>query len=84
MRALPRVAVPRVAVLGAGPVGIEAALAVAQRGWDTTVYEQAPHVAASVRDWGHVRMFTPCRGYLLSLCSVRRVRPSRSRSDCDH
>ena len=49
----------RVAVLGAGPTGLEAALAAVQRGWDVTVYEQAPHVAGHVRDWGHVRLFTP-------------------------
>ena len=47
------------AVLGAGPTGLEAALAGVQRGWRVTVYEQAPHVAGHVRDWGHVRMFTP-------------------------
>ena len=47
------------AVLGAGPTGLEAALVGVQRGWDVTVYEQAPQVAAHVRDWGHVRMFTP-------------------------
>ena len=49
----------RVAVLGAGPTGLEAALAAADRGWDVTVYEQAPHVAGYLRDWAHVRMFTP-------------------------
>ena len=49
----------RVAVLGAGPTGLEAALAAHQRGWDVTVYEAAPHVGAYVRQWGHVRLFTP-------------------------
>lgn len=49
----------RLAVLGAGPTGLEAALAAAQRGWDATVYEQAPRVAGHVRAWGHVRLFTP-------------------------
>ena len=51
--------VPRIAVLGAGPTGLEAALAAYQRGWDVTVYEAAPHVAGHVRSWGHVRLFTP-------------------------
>ena len=50
---------PRLAILGAGPIGLEAALATAQRGWPFTVYEAAPTVAAHVRDWGHVRLFTP-------------------------
>ncbi|MCW2777526.1 MAG: hypothetical protein JWN17_1251 [Frankiales bacterium] len=49
----------RVAVLGAGPTGVEAALAVQHRGWDATLYEQGPRVAQHVRDWGHVRLFTP-------------------------
>jgi cation diffusion facilitator CzcD-associated flavoprotein CzcO len=50
---------PRIAVLGAGPTGLEAALAAHERGWDVTVYEAAPHVAGHVRAWGHVRLFTP-------------------------
>lgn len=50
---------PRIAVLGAGPTGLEAALAALERGWDVTVYEAAPHVAGHVRAWGHVRLFTP-------------------------
>ncbi len=49
----------RVAVVGAGPTGLEAALAAHRRGWEVTVYEQAPHVGGYVRAWGHVRMFTP-------------------------
>ena len=51
--------VPRIAVLGAGPTGLEAALAAFQRGWEVTVYESAPHVAGHVRAWGHVQLFTP-------------------------
>src|SRR5215211_1444842 len=50
---------PRIAVLGAGPIGIEAALAAAERGWPFTVYEAAPTVAGHVRAWGHVRLFSP-------------------------
>ena len=49
----------QVAVLGAGPTGLEAALAAVERGWGVTVYEAGPQVAAHVRAWGHVRMFTP-------------------------
>ncbi|HET9690464.1 MAG TPA: NAD(P)-binding protein [Acidimicrobiales bacterium] len=48
-----------VAVIGAGPVGIDAALAAHERGWDVVVYERASRVAGNVRDWAHVRMFTP-------------------------
>src|SRR3954467_14768517 len=50
---------PRLAILGAGPIGLEAALAAAERGWEFTVYEAGRSVGASVRDWGHVRLFTP-------------------------
>ena len=49
----------RVAVLGAGPTGLEAALAAQRRGWDVTVFEAGPAVASYVRAWGHVRLFTP-------------------------
>jgi hypothetical protein len=50
---------PRVAIVGAGPIGIEAALAAAERGWPFTVYEASDGVAGHVRSWGHVRLFTP-------------------------
>jgi 2-polyprenyl-6-methoxyphenol hydroxylase-like FAD-dependent oxidoreductase len=50
---------PRIAILGAGPIGLEAALAAAERGWELTVYEAGRSVGANVRDWGHVRLFTP-------------------------
>ncbi len=50
---------PRIAILGAGPIGLEAALAASRRGDDFTVYEAASTVAGHVRSWGHVRTFTP-------------------------
>src|SRR3954453_23621917 len=50
---------PRVAILGAGPIGLEAALAAAERGWAFTVFESAERAGGNVRDWGHVRLFTP-------------------------
>lgn len=49
----------RVAIIGAGPSGLDAALACRDKGWDVDVYERAPRAAAAIRDWGHVRMFTP-------------------------
>jgi NAD(P)-binding Rossmann-like domain len=49
----------RVAILGAGPIGLEAALAAAERGLDFTVFEAADDVGGHVRRWGHVRTFTP-------------------------
>ncbi|MGW0825384.1 NAD(P)-binding domain-containing protein [Streptomyces sp. NPDC002845] len=52
-------ATPHVAILGAGPIGLDAALACADAGWPFTVYEAADAVGAHVRAWGHVRLFTP-------------------------
>ena len=49
----------RVAILGAGPLGLEAALAAADHGLDSTLYEVTESVAGNVRSWGHVRLFTP-------------------------
>ena len=48
-----------VAILGAGPVGLEAALAAADAGWPFTVYESAECAGGNVAQWAHVRMFTP-------------------------
>lgn len=50
---------PRLAIIGAGPIGLEAALAAAGRGWPCKVYERAATVGGHVRAWGHVRLFTP-------------------------
>ncbi|MDQ6727804.1 MAG: flavoprotein, partial [Actinomycetota bacterium] len=50
---------PRLAILGAGPTGLEAALAAVEQGWPFTVLEAGDRPAAQVRAWGHVRMFTP-------------------------
>jgi thioredoxin reductase len=50
---------PRIAILGAGPTGLEAALTAADNGFPFTVYEVASSVAGNVRSWGHVRLFTP-------------------------
>jgi len=50
---------PRIAILGAGPTGLEAALAAAERGLPFVVYDAAPSVAGHVRAWGHVEVFTP-------------------------
>ncbi|HEX2253034.1 MAG TPA: flavoprotein [Thermoanaerobaculia bacterium] len=50
---------PRLAILGAGPVGLDAALAAADAGLPFTVYEAAEGPAAHVAAWGHVRLFSP-------------------------
>lgn len=50
-----------VVVIGAGPVGLAAAAHLLARGLTPLVLEAAPAVAANVRDWGHVRVFSPWR-----------------------
>jgi len=47
-----------VAIIGGGPIGIEAALRAVDRGYPVTVYEAGRQVAAHVRDWAHVALFT--------------------------
>jgi thioredoxin reductase len=49
---------PRLAVLGAGPIGIEAALYATTLGLPVTVYE-AGQVGEHLRQWGHARLFSP-------------------------
>ncbi len=48
----------RIAVIGAGPIGLEAALYGVQAGYDVQVFERGC-VASNVLDWGHVRLFSP-------------------------
>lgn len=48
-----------VVVIGAGPVGLAAAAELAERGVEPLVLEAGPTAAASVLEWGHVRLFSP-------------------------
>jgi thioredoxin reductase len=48
-----------VAVIGGGPVGLAAAAHLVTRGVAVKLYEAGETVAANVRDWGHVRLFSP-------------------------
>ena len=48
-----------VAVIGAGPVGLAAAAHLITRGMPVKLYEAGAAVAAHVRAWGHVRLFSP-------------------------
>jgi cation diffusion facilitator CzcD-associated flavoprotein CzcO len=50
-----------VAVIGGGPVGLAAAAHFLARGVPVKVYEAGSEVGSNVRDWGHVRVFTPWR-----------------------
>ena len=48
-----------VAVIGAGPVGLAAAAHLSERGIPFVVFEVGDDVAASVREWAHVQLFSP-------------------------
>jgi thioredoxin reductase len=47
-----------IAILGAGPIGLEAAIHARHLGYDVRVFERG-RVGDNVRRWGHVRMFSP-------------------------
>lgn len=48
----------RIAIVGAGPIGLEAALAARARGFDVQIYERG-RIAEHVAQWGHVTLFSP-------------------------
>jgi thioredoxin reductase len=49
---------PHVVVIGAGPVGLTAAAHLVHRGLPFTVLEAGDQPGASIREWGHVRLFS--------------------------
>ncbi|MGI9430480.1 MAG: NAD-binding protein [Bythopirellula sp.] len=50
---------PRIAILGAGPIGLEAALYARYLGYQVQLFERGQAAAANVLCWGHVSLFTP-------------------------
>jgi thioredoxin reductase len=48
----------QITIVGAGPIGLEAALYARTLGYEVTVFERG-EVGASVRDWGFISMFSP-------------------------
>jgi hypothetical protein len=48
-----------VGIIGAGPIGLAAAAHALERGFKPLVLEAGPEIADAVRQWGHVRMFSP-------------------------
>ena len=53
--------VTKTLVLGAGPVGLAAAAHLASRGLRFELLEASDAIAASVRQWSHVKLFSPWR-----------------------
>ncbi|GAA1702689.1 NAD(P)-binding domain-containing protein [Microbacterium sediminicola] len=64
-----------VVVIGAGPVGLAAAAHLVERGIDVFVVEAGERPAASVRLWGHTRLFSPWR-YLIDPAARRLLEAS--------
>lgn len=59
-----------VAVIGAGPIGLAAAAHLREKGETPLVFEAGPSVGASIREWGHVRLFSPWK-YLVDPAARR-------------
>jgi hypothetical protein len=59
-----------VAIIGAGPVGLAAAAHVLERGLRPIVLEAGDGIGHSVRQWGHVQLFSPW-GYNIDRAAER-------------
>jgi 2-polyprenyl-6-methoxyphenol hydroxylase-like FAD-dependent oxidoreductase len=59
-----------VAIIGAGPVGLAAAAHALERGMTPVVLEAGTEAGDAVRQWGHVRTFSPWE-YNIDTASVR-------------
>src|SRR5687767_4732913 len=68
----------RLAILGAGPIGLEAALYARALQMPFTIYERG-RPSDHVWRWGHVRLFTPfgMNATPLGRAAVRKQRPSQ-------
>src|ERR687884_648367 len=64
-----------VAVIGAGPVGLAAAAHLLARGETPLVLEAGAAVGASIRQWRHVRFFSPWK-YSVDVASVALLEPA--------
>lgn len=50
-----------IAIIGAGPVGLAAAAHALERGLTPIVLESGPAVGHAIRQWAHIRLFSPWR-----------------------
>ena len=64
-----------VVVIGAGPVGLAAAAHLRVRGLTPLVLEAGEHVGAAMRQWGHIRTFTPWQ-YIVDTAAEKLLAPS--------
>jgi thioredoxin reductase len=59
-----------VAVIGAGPIGLAAAAHLLEKGETPVVYEMGAAVGGAIREWAHVRVFSPWK-YLIDPAARR-------------
>lgn len=59
-------------IIGAGPVGLAAAAWATEGNLPVRVLESGSSVGSNVRDWGHIRLFTPWR-HLIDSAGLRRL-----------
>lgn len=64
-----------VAIIGAGPIGLAAAAHLLERDETPLVLEMAAEVAGNIREWAHVRVFSPWQ-YNLDQAAVRLLQDS--------
>jgi hypothetical protein len=64
-----------VAIIGAGPVGLAAAAHVLERGLRPVVLEAGDSAGHSVRQWGHVQLFSPWE-YNIDRAAARLLAPT--------
>jgi thioredoxin reductase len=48
----------KIAIIGAGPIGLETAVYATQLGYEVKVFEKGD-IGANIREWGHVTFFSP-------------------------
>ena len=65
----------KVAIIGAGPVGLAAAAHVIERGITPIVLEAGPEAGHSVRQWRHIQLFSPWE-YNIDKAAARLLAPT--------
>ncbi|MBB4377253.1 NAD(P)-binding domain-containing protein [Bradyrhizobium sp. SBR1B] len=73
----------KVAIIGAGPVGLAAAAHVVERGMTPIVLEGGPEAGHSVRQWQHVQLFSPWE-YNVDRAAARLLAPTGWNSPDPH
>ncbi|HEY6925393.1 MAG TPA: FAD-dependent oxidoreductase [Steroidobacteraceae bacterium] len=59
-----------VVVIGAGPVGLAAAIQLLKRNIPVVVFEAGTSAGSNISTWGHVQMFSPWRSNLDDTCTA--------------